>query len=197
MCGGHRHGIPDMFTAHIDHPIARGPPPYRPPGWTDDDPDFHAYVVQVCLGDAPMALRGIAELGICAWNPQFVPAKRPVKQPLFRSYIFTQFTSNSPYHWIYRTRGVVTILGTYERPTSIPAEAMLVLFSKCSADGVTYEAPPKDLEPGTPVRFADGPFAELEGIVKWSNAERCGVLMRLLGSGQRMVISPRRWVESV
>ena len=158
-----------------------------------DDPAFVWLCINTESQSESQVLRELQSLELVAWLPQYKPASRI--KPLFPSYLFCQVNlAEEAWRRIYRTRGVVTILGTrYERPRTVPNAAMQELWARVDADGLISERPgPPDLLPGAGVVF--GPGSVLTGICEKSSAERVTILFQLLGREVRTTV-PRTGVS--
>ncbi len=103
-------------------------------------------------------------------------------EPLFPGYVFLQTTGDAAA--LYRARwtpGVKRLLGE-ESPTPVEDDVVAYLQERMGDRG--YIVPRRELVPGTRVRFRQGPFALLEGVIDRpaSRAERVRVLLRLCGA---------------
>lgn len=104
-------------------------------------------------------------------------------EPLFPGYVFARF---NPEPWVLHrvrwTRGVKRLLGDEEGPYPVEDEVVAYLRARMEPEG--FIVPRPRLGEGTRVRFVDGPFALLEGIVDRpaSRAERVRVLLKLCGT---------------
>jgi transcription antitermination factor NusG len=104
-------------------------------------------------------------------------------EPLFPGYVFLHTTGDPAA--LYRARwtpGVKRLLGAEEGPTPVEDEVVAYLWERMADRG--YIVPHRALVAGTRVRFRDGPFALLEGVIDRpaSRAERVRVLLRLSGA---------------
>ena len=101
---------------------------------------------------------------------------------------------------------MVTILGTrstrLERPASVPASVLDILWRQCAADGVIYPPEPLVADRATPipcgttVLLASGAMIGLTGICQWSDGKRVRLLLEILGRGVRVTV-PRSSVEAI
>ncbi len=162
-----------------------------------DDPAFVWLCINTESQSESQVLRELQSLELVAWLPQY-KAYKPASRikPLFPSYLFCQVNlAEDAWRRIYRTRGVVTILGTrYERPRAVPNAAMLELWARVDTDGLISErTSPTDFLPGAGVAF--GPGSVLTGICEKSSAERVTILFQLLGREVRTTV-PRAKVVS-
>lgn len=108
-------------------------------------------------------------------------------EPMFPGYVFLRFAPEPEVLYRVRwTRGVKRLLGAEEGPTPVDDEVVAYLRARIGPEG--FIVPGRRLVPGSLVRFVDGPFALLEGIVDRlaSRAERVQVLLRLCGAVVRV-----------
>lgn len=109
--------------------------------------------------------------------------------PLFPRYLFLVLVPDSPWGEILRRAGRTTtgavaglIRHAPDRPTPLPDGVIEDLISRTSERGVVDEPEEdKPFAPGTIVNITDGPFAEMQGIVRLSSSARCSVLIAMLG----------------
>lgn len=110
--------------------------------------------------------------------------------PLFPSYLFAQVTEQSP-SWgpMRSTRGVATVLvrpGTPE-PAPVQCGILHALWKQCASNGVIYQrdiagaSALPTLKAGERIRIVDGPFANMDGIVRLPGRHRIQVLLAALG----------------
>ena len=156
----------------------------------------------------------IRQLGYALFSPTiWKPATRPSRgqngvirpgrpdhtEPLFKRYVFTQFSrANTAWRRIWRLYGVDSILSSApDAPTPVPDEAIDLVRKMCGPEDCCYPDEPPPLEiikPGAAVRIATGPYAEqfadFTGICRWSAAKRVAILLRVLG-GEIQLIVPR------
>ena len=155
------------------------------------DPAFSWLCINTEYQSETLVVRELWPLGLVAWLPQFRAASRI--KPLFPTYVFCRANlADATWHRIYRTRGVVTILGTrYERPVPMPEAAMQALWARAGIDGLLSDQPgtpgQADLLPGTDVAF--GPGAMLSGICEKTSAERVTILFQLFGRDVRATVA--------
>lgn len=110
-------------------------------------------------------------------------------EPLFPGYVFLRLVPDPGLLYRVRwTRGVKRLLGGEEGPTPVDDEVVAYLRARTGEDG--FVVPRPRLVPGARVRFADGPFALLEGIIDRpaTRAERVQVLLRLCGTVVRVEV---------
>lgn len=122
--------------------------------------------------------------------------------PLFPGYLFAQVTDHAP-SWgpMRSTRGVTTVLvrpGTTE-PAPVQSGILQALWKQCAPNGVIYRdrgtpaLPP--LHAGDRIRVVDGPFANMDGIVRLPGQNRIQVLLGVLGR-QAVVTIDRKVVAA-
>lgn len=110
-------------------------------------------------------------------------------EPLFPGYVFVRFPLDAGV--LYRVRwtpGIRRLLGNEEGPT--PIEDAVVAYLQERMGELGYIVPRRELRPGDRVRFRDGPFAMLEGVIDRlaSRSERVQVLLRLCGTLVRVQV---------
>jgi transcriptional antiterminator RfaH len=161
------------------------------------DPLFRWLCVHTGPGQEDLAKNRITELGIPAWLPRWRSEGRI--RPLFPRYLFVQVDLDAGL-WpaIFRQPGVVTILGTrstrLERPATVPAEVLDILWQQCAADGVIYPPEPAPVDRTTPipcgtkVQLASGAMIGLTGICLWSDGKRVRLLLEILGRGVAVTV---------
>jgi transcription antitermination factor NusG len=169
------------------------------------DPAFRWLCVHTGAGQEKLAKDHISALGMPAWLPRWRSEGRT--RPLFPRYLFVQADPDAGL-WprIFRQPGVVTILGTrstrLERPASVPASVLDILWRQCAADGVIYPPEPLVADRATPipcgttVLLASGAMIGLTGICQWSDGKRVRLLLEILGRGVRVTV-PRSSVEAI
>lgn len=106
--------------------------------------------------------------------------------PLFPRYLFVAFDPDKdPWGAIINTRGIMALIRhAPSRPTPVPDGVVEYLESRTSSRGIVDdpgEAKARILPVGTAVSVLGGGLAGLQGIVTKSAAERCAVLIRLMG----------------
>ncbi|MER3456537.1 MAG: hypothetical protein C4304_06570 [candidate division GAL15 bacterium] len=104
-------------------------------------------------------------------------------EPLFPGYVFVRLTPDPSVLFRVRwTRGVRQLLGSEDGPTPVDDGVVAYLRARTGPEGLIVPRP--RLAPGTRVRFVDGPFALLEGIVERpaTREERVRVLLQLCGT---------------
>ena len=110
-------------------------------------------------------------------------------EPLFPCYIFARFrlesTAWSRIQW---TPGVRRLLGG---ETPVPVDDEIVDYLRLRTEERGYIVPGRKLEPGTKVRFTEGPFDMLEGIIDRpvSRDDRVRVLLWMCGNTVSVEVS--------
>lgn len=104
-----------------------------------------------------------------------------VIEPLFKSYIFACFDSDSHHHMIRYTRGVKYIVGK-DHPIVVPQEIIDILREQMEGDIITPK--PENLSKGDRVVIREGPFASFYGIFQHPlpGRDRVVVLLEALNS---------------
>jgi len=107
--------------------------------------------------------------------------KTSVLAPLFPNYLFLLLdVSRDQWRPVNSTRGVARLMMQRETPQPVPHGVVEALQTRAGADGVVDWAPTFKI--GQAVRIADGPFAEIVGILEHLDAVgRVRVLLDLLG----------------
>ncbi len=107
--------------------------------------------------------------------------------PLFPTYLFVEFDADDTAWRVIASPwaadfGVVKLFSSApESPTPLPTDEVVNLMARV---WVT-ETPVKRLEAlaaGNLVQFVDGPLDGVRGVCAWSDEERVGVLLQMLGS---------------
>ena len=154
-------------------------------------------------GSETLADVRLRQLGLCTWLPLYMRRDpRPQRdriRPIFHRYLFVQADLGATmWRGIYRTPGVVTVLGTHhERPARVPDAALALLWADCGPNGVIYPPAPAAavaIPSGSSVRLTGGAFAGLVGICHLSSAERVRIMLQVLGRDVSMSV-PRDRVE--
>ncbi len=104
-------------------------------------------------------------------------------EPLFPGYLFVRFTpQRSLLHRILRTPGVARLL--WDNESLVPVDDDVVQFIHQREEGRGFIEPPPVIQAGARVRFGNGPFAMLEGVVDRlaSSRDRVRVLLTLMGA---------------
>jgi transcriptional antiterminator RfaH len=164
------------------------------------EPAFQWLCVNTEFGRETLADQELRTLGLCTWLPSHLLRDRI--RPLFPRYLFVQADRGAElWRRIYRTRGVVTILGS-GRPASVPASVLEILWQQCAPNGVIYPPKPVPVDHTTPipcgssVLLASGAMIGLTGICQWSDGKRVRLLLEILGRGVAVTV-PRASVEAV
>lgn len=111
-------------------------------------------------------------------------------EPLFPGYLFARFRLESDIvdkvRW---TPGVRRLLGDGENPTAVPDDVIDYLLERIGESG--YVATDVGMVAGTKVRFRNGPFALLEGIIerRASRSDRVRVLLQILNAAVPVEVS--------
>lgn len=141
-------------------------------------------VVQVRPQQEGHAIDGLRRGGYHVWRPRLTTwitsarlrIKSKVNRALFPSYLFV--APDAPRCAILAVMEVSMIVG------DVPARLVMDLARREGAGEFdsTAAPPPVPIIPqDTPVRILSGPFASFEGIISKSDAERCAVLIEILG----------------
>jgi transcriptional antiterminator RfaH len=93
---------------------------------------------------------------------QFTNIPAYVAKPLFPRYIFAQFKISDLYHKVRFTRGVYSIVGFGEGPTSIDEEIIALIQSNVKEDG--FVRIDEEVKPGDKVVVKDGPLKNFAGV---------------------------------
>jgi len=164
------------------------------------EPSFQWLCVNTEFGRETLADQELRTLGLCTWLPSHLQRGRI--RPLFPRYLFVQADRGAElWRRIYRTRGVVTVLGS-GRPARVPAVVLEVLWRQCAPNGVSYPPEPVPVDrtslipPGAAVLIADGVMVGLTGICQWSDGKRVRLLLEILGRGVDVTV-PRSSVDAV
>ena len=107
-----------------------------------------------------------------------------VNEPLFLNYVFVELLDGQRWALIGSAFGVNRLLTRKAADTeylepAIIADSFINDLKSCSTQKDEREW---RLDPGTEVRIERGPFAQMTGtIASWSSAERCRLLVWMLG----------------
>jgi transcriptional antiterminator RfaH len=146
------------------------------------------FVVQTKAREERGVCERLAEGDIVTFLPQMLVRRRhgsrrwQAVEPLFPCYLFTRFRLELPawsrIHW---TPGVRRLLGG---ETPVPVDDDVVAYLQLRTGERGYIAPSRTLARGVKVRFTDGPFDMLEGIIDRpvSRGDRVRVLLSLCGN---------------
>ena len=144
------------------------------------------------------ALQNLELQGIEVYLPLILEKKKQrsgkyqsVQMPLFPNYLFINFDPQvTPVSRIHSTRGVSQIVGVKE--DMLPLDPELITRIKIKLAELSNIEPEEQvgLQKGDKVRFAEGPFSELEGVFDEASGEkRCFVLLNILGKMKRVDVA--------
>ena len=145
------------------------------------------FVVQTKARDEFRVCERLAGDGFVTYLPQLLVRRRhgsrrwQAVEALFPSYVFTRFRFELPaWSRIQWTPGVRRLLGG-ETPVPVADDVVAYLQLRTGERG--YIVPGRTLVQGTKVRFTDGPFDMLDGIIDRpvSRHDRVRVLLWLCG----------------
>jgi len=111
-------------------------------------------------------------------------------ESLFPGYLFARFTPQpSLLHRIRRTPGVARLL--WDNESLVPVDDEVVQFIRQREEGRGFIEPPPVIQAGARVRFGNGPFTMLEGVVDRlaSSRDRVRVLLTLMGAPVSVEVS--------
>lgn len=191
------------------------PEPSEPPSRPDTE---RWYCIRTDYGaeataDIEIRLAGITLFAPTIWiparaarrdGPYLSPARPCRVELLFPRYMFAQFRLSDDWQTIRDLPGVDCILGTSpDSPSPMPDDAIHKVRTVCEVNDCKYPTgvdlhnldAPVLLEPGSAVRFISGPMMGFHGICEWSDAERVGLLMSILG-GTVPISTSRMMVEA-
>jgi transcription elongation factor/antiterminator RfaH len=128
------------------------------------------YVLHTHLKQEDRACSNLRVLGVSTFNPkirerrynQYTLAPIYVVKPLFPRYIFAQFKISELYHKVHFTRGVYSIVGFGEGPTSIDENIIALIQSNIQEDG--FVRIDEEIKPGDRVIVKDGPLKNFAGM---------------------------------
>ena len=155
------------------------------------------YVVQTHPRQEAQAQRELQNQDFQAFCPMVAKESRlgVYLVPLFPGYIFCQIDTSRPWRSVASTRGVLRLLSSApERPIPVPPGIVEELMATASLRSVITAIAPPLLAEGAKVRVTDGPFADQQGIVLWSDNRRVRLLMEILGR-QTPIETDRKAVE--
>lgn len=131
--------------------------------------------------------------GFVAYLPLYLEPDTRRIVPLFRGYLFVAFDPEvDQWRAILSTRGIWSLIWrSPERPASVPVGYVEDLMARTSERRVVDDpgvnaALPSIMPVGAPAEVVEGPLAGWRGLVAASNANRCSLLLSLLG-GMREV----------
>ena len=154
---------------------------------TNGDP-AQWFVVQTKAREEGGVRKRLAKDDFVTFLPQILVRRRhgsrrwQALEPLFPCYLFTRFRLELPaWSRIQWTPGVRRLLGG---ETPVPVDEDVVAYLQFRTGEHGYIVPGRTLAPGTRVRFTEGPFDMLEGIIDRavSRDDRVRVLLRLCGN---------------
>jgi transcriptional antiterminator RfaH len=162
------------------------------------------YVIHTHPKQEDRASSNLRVLGIPIFNPkikerrynQFVYTPTYITKPLFPSYIFAQFRIDNIYHKVRFTRGVHSVVGFGEGPTSIDEEIISLIRSNIREDG--FVRIDEGIRPGDRVMVKDGPLKNFAGIfeLEMKDTDRIRILLETV-SYQAHVDIERDMVKKV
>jgi len=128
------------------------------------------YVIHTHPKQEDRASSNLRVFGIPIFNPkirerrynQFVYMPTYITKPLFPRYIFAQFRIDDMYHKVSFTRGVHSVVGFGEGPTSIDEEIISLIRSNIREDG--FLRIDEEIRPGDRVIVKDGPLKNFAGV---------------------------------
>jgi len=143
------------------------------------------YVIHTHPKQEDRAGSNLRVLGIPILNPkirerrynQFSIAPTYVTKPLFPRYIFAHFEVHNLYHKVRFTRGVHSVVGFGEGPTSIAKEVIMLILANIKEDG--FVRIDEEIRPGDRVMIKDGPLKNFAGIFerKKKDTDRIRILL--------------------
>jgi transcriptional antiterminator RfaH len=143
------------------------------------------YVLYTHPKQEDRASNNLRVLGVPIFNPkirerrynQFATMPVYVAKPLFPRYIFARFKISDLYHKVRFTRGVNSIVGFGEGPTSIDEEIIALIQSNTKENG--FVRINEEVKPGDKVVVKDGPLKNFAGIFEreMKDADRVRILI--------------------
>ncbi|HEC16388.1 MAG TPA: transcription/translation regulatory transformer protein RfaH [Sedimenticola sp.] len=164
-----------------------------PAATTDNDRAW--YLIYTKPQQERRALENLERQGFEAFLPLLRTFRRrrgkrlEVLEPMFPRYLFVHL-SEAVDNWapIRSTLGVSRLVQFGGEPARAPIGLVRILQAGTDEAGV-HSRPPRDYQPGEPVRIADGPFAGYEGVFQArSGAERVLLLLEIAGQTARLQI---------
>jgi transcription elongation factor/antiterminator RfaH len=144
-----------------------------------------------------IAQRHLERIGFPTYAPRTaervrIHGKRVTRTALlFPSYIFVEVELQ--FHQIYRTPGIVQLIGNGAGPGHVPERVITQLRAR-ERNGIV-ELEERQLKPGVQIRILTGPFANHLGIFSdQTGHERVAVLLAILGA-QHRVSMPKNNIE--
>jgi transcriptional antiterminator RfaH len=128
-------------------------------------------------------------LPLCRKKRRHAGRSEIVIRPFFPRYLFVRVDmAHERWRPILSTFGVSRLVGGPERPEPMPETIVGALKARTEPDGLFSLISPA-VSPGDPVRIADGPFADLEGIFQArTDRERVQVLLGLMGREVKVTV---------
>jgi transcriptional antiterminator RfaH len=107
--------------------------------------------------------------------------------PLFPCYLFSQLDLARDFSRLRYTRGLRELVCFGGEPAVVPEWIINGLKERCASGPV--ELPEPTFLPGDPVRIADGPLREFEGVFEryLSGQERIAILLSVMGGGRAVL----------
>jgi transcriptional antiterminator RfaH len=154
------------------------------------------YAVQSRPHQENRAIEHLREQGYRSYCPRLRRTVRHARRtslvlaPLFPGYFFVPLDlARDRWRTINGTRGVARIVTNGELPSAVPDGIVASLLARTNDDGTINWLP--SLEVGGPVRIADGPFADLVGVLEHLGPDgRVRVLLNLLGRPVNVSLNP-------
>ncbi len=147
------------------------------------------FVIKTKPRAEPLVLTHLARDPIIPYAPKVLAPRRhgsrrwQALESLFPGYLFARFIPQpSLLHRIRRTPGVVRLL--WDNESLVPVDDDVVQFIRQREEGRGFIEPSSLIQAGARVRFGNGPFAMLEGVVDRlaSSGDRVRVLLTLMGA---------------
>ncbi len=141
-------------------------------------------------------LSHLARDPIVSYAPKVLVSRRhgshrwQVLEPMFPGYLFARFTPvPSLLHRIRWTPGVTQLL--WDNESLVPVDDDVVQFIQQREEGRGFIEPSPVIQAGSRVRFGNGPFAMLEGVVDRPGLprDRVRVLLSLMGAPVSVVVN--------
>ncbi|MBU0783583.1 MAG: transcriptional activator RfaH [Gammaproteobacteria bacterium] len=163
------------------------------------------YVMYTKPRQEHMALENLQRQNYTVFYPQARVLKRKagkgstaVVEPLFPRYMFVNLEVGvSDFSKLRSTKGCMDLVKFGGKPSTVPAELIELIQSQIDGECVIDLAKLPELEVGSGVRIAEGPFEGLMGtIASQKSDERVIVLLNILGA-ERSVELQRNQIDSV
>jgi transcription antitermination factor NusG len=139
---------------------------------------------------AEIAMANLRRQGYNPFHPSFAVRKvrhhkvHMVQQPLFKNYLFIELRNGQRWTPVNNTLGVLRLLtrkssvSEWREPCTI-GDSFIQQLRRCSFKNGDDNC--WCLHPGTRVKILHGALASHTAIVMWSDAERCRLLIEILG----------------